>query len=99
MPSVAATITYIEANLPYLRFKISQRFVAFVKWKADKRSWSHFGAFYANFTAGFGKHRNFVRSMPDIVKHRPPFPRKAQQPGVMPELEPDADAGPTPNVE
>ena len=82
MPSVAATITYIEANLPYLKVKINERFVAFVKWRPDKRSWAHYAPFYANFTNGYGKHRIFVKNVAVINKQKPPQPAKSQQPGL-----------------
>ena len=75
-----ATITYIEANLPFLRVKINNRFVAFVKHRTDKRSWNHFSPFYANFTAGFGKHKWFLKNADAITKHKPLLPKKSQQP-------------------
>ena len=95
MPSVGATITYIEANLPFLRVKINNRFVAFVKHRADKRSWNHFSPFYANFTAGFGKHKWFLKNADAITKHKPLLPKKSQQP-QFDGVQADEAEGPTP---
>ena len=101
MPSVGATITYIEANLPFLRVKINNRFVAFVKHRDDKRSWNHFSPFYANFTNGYGKHRWFLKDANEIIKHKPLMKKKAQLYSVDAEgaqMEEMAE-GPTPIAE
>ena len=92
LPSVAATITYIEANLPFVRVHATSRYVAYVKWKGDKRSWSYFSPFYANFSGGHGKHRVYVKDLRGIVEHKPLKPSLAQQP--RPEGGPAAAPGP-----
>ena len=84
MPSVAATISYIEArvvesarsppsipsfrgaalqaNLPYERITINERFVAFVKHRKDVRAWNHYSPFDASFNRSDGAGRRHVAS-------------------------------------
>jgi cephalosporin hydroxylase len=51
MPSVKATVNFIENNLPYKRLKSPARFAAYVKTGPDHRKWDHYGSFTARFEA------------------------------------------------
>ena len=43
--SVNATVSFIETNLPYVRFHLIDQLASFVKVGKDKRHWSHFKSF------------------------------------------------------
>ena len=96
LPSVAATITYIEANLPFVRVHATTRYVAYVKWKHDKRGWSYFSPFYANFSGGHGKHHVYVKDLRGIVEHQPLRPSLTQQPRSGTRLESGASGAAEP---
>ena len=72
LPSVAATITYMAANLKqFERIALTDRFVAYVKVSTWRVGWNFFRPFSTDFTANSGKHHWYIKNHRAILEKIP----------------------------